>query len=956
LRSLLIHSEKNHDLVHESLRGSIVVIENIGLSNYHFFQVISDVVGNENHHFTFAQVACLGLTNLRHPSVKVRGLAFNMLEAVHQQHSGLLNMSTFEASISSLASSTYIHAHRLVSDFLAGEHPFQAVSMLAQLGNWLPQLPGEAYDTNTILLLLQSLEFWIPNINLMTDDKSSMTREGVSCLYHLTSLTLRFGQSHAEQILVLWTKLVDSPYQMNGHAAIRFLLEEAHKVGTTSFITCASNIVASLCQTHIGHQIFEELSSVIEPIQMLPNLDHRLEYPPEDKKQLWEDLDALFGGDQPRLSLGSAQFAWLFLSDVALQRYWEMKDQLPTILHAIFTHIDHRIPFIRQRSHAMLFQLLRSWTPGYDELPDRSAARTRNIVKESIAMFEKEADSMYWEEEDSASNAIPKMKSLCARVVAYFEPLAPHLISQWGSLALSWGTSCSIRSIAFRSLQIFRALMPHVKKADFALLLGRLSNTIASPEESIQSFTSEIFLTINAVANSDDLDRSLLPQVFWSACACLSTTVEQEFHQTVHLVESLLKRIDLDDPSTIDQLLSQRPLNWRESPFLQPPLLKGLRSSVTSAATMKVLQTLAQVQDNRLIDASGGRLRDLYTVSLPWCLHAMDNQDGSLKGLAEDIGVLASNEKRQSIQKIMTSFAKGHFRTRDDFLRQSVASLREHYGAQHWTQVVTLLLGLALNQERWLQIHAMQVLKVLFQHRETRNPVELLGSELLMPLLRLLETDLAPQALDVLEEPMAMSTIGPAAKHVLRMSMHMGSLPAFSDPESVTVIFGAPQESGWCIAQADVLQETCRENVIAVFDTCSVPNRPSRIEFEPEVEALASIKTPLADDIGGLVKNLHELTTFFNNEQPSRPNGASIPTRRLEARVAAILAKSSGPDSVTDIPQTPFLDVFDVEGVDDEDDSDEYSDSDSDTDAFVFDSLTSLPSPARNVPNGTRYH
>jgi len=934
------------------LRRAIVITDKADSSNYRFFEVLADIIGEEHHNFTFAQIVSLGLTNLRHPSATVRYRAFNMLESIHQQHSGLLTMSTFEALVGSMSSSTYNHAHRLIADFLAGEHPNQAISILAQLGNWLPQLPGEAYDTNVILLLLQSLEFWIQNINLMTDDVSSVSRKGLSCLYHLTSLTLRYGQSHAEQILVLWTKLVDSPQQNNSHATVRFLLEHAHKVGNMIFVTCAANIVASLCQTHIGRQVFEELCSVIEPNHMLPTIDHKLQFPEEQDLTLWDDLGALFE-DQPRLSLGSAQFAWLFLSDVALQRYWELSAQLPILLHAVFTHLDHRNTFIRDRAHAMLFQLLRSWTPGYDELPERSHSRSRSTIRESISALEGEALNLYWREEDSSDEAVPKMEILCRRIINFLEPLAPHLVSQWGSLALTWGTTCSIRPTAFRSLQLFRALMPRVKKADFALLLGRLSNTVASSEDNIQAFTTEIFHTINAVAKSTDLDKSLIPQAFWCACACLSTTVESEFSQTLNLLSSLLAKIDLDDSTTVEALLSHQPKGWNGCPYLQPSLLRGLRSSATSTATMDVLRTLVKIRDNRLIDPSDGRLRDLYTASLPWCLHAMDQPENPMKYFAEDIATLATKEKRYSIQKIMNSFAKGHFRTRDDFLRQSVASLREHYGAQHWTDIVTLLIGLVLNEEHWLRIHAMQVLKVLFQHRETRNPVELLGSELLMPLLRLLETDLAPQALEVLEEPMAMSGIGPAAKHVLRMSMHVGALPPISDPDSITTIFGVPESSGWSVAQVDVLRDTCQQNVMAVFDTCSVPNRPSRIDFEPEVEALASIKTPLADDLGGLVNNIHELSSFLNTDPSLKRSGSTNPSRRLEARVAAILAKSTNPDPITDTPQTPFLDVFNVGGIDNgADDSDEYSDSDSDTDAFIFDSLHAQ----HGTTNGRHYH
>ncbi|CDO74311.1 hypothetical protein BN946_scf184930.g1 [Trametes cinnabarina] len=133
-----------------------------------------------------------------------------------------------------------------------------------------------------------------------------------------------------------------------------------------------------------------------------------------------------------------------------------------------------------------------------------------------------------------------------------------------------------------------------------------------------------------------------------------------------------------------------------------------------------------------------------------------------------------------------------------------------------------------------------------------------------------------------------------------------------------------------------------------------------------------------------MVQNLHELSSFFQ-EDPSATNCASsessggaetpgpAPQRQLEARVAAILAKSTeGPDS--DVPPTPFVDVFSVgagtgvvgaamasglpptyeeESEEDESDSDSNSDSDSGTesDLFEYDS----PSFARflRTPGGS---
>jgi hypothetical protein len=687
---------------------------------------------------------------------------------------------------------------------------------------------------------------------------------------------------------------------------------------------------------------------------MLPTLDHKLAFPDAHDMELWSDLDALFVDGRPRLSLGAAQFAWLFLADVALPRYWELKEQLPSLLHALFTHVDNRTTFVRLRARHMLFQLLRSWAPAYDEIPERANYRSRAMLKEELLQMETEAENMYWTEDERTSESEPKMQLLCSRVIQFLEPLCPHLREKWGTVALEWSTSCSIRSIAFRSLQIFRALLPRLKTQQLALIIGRLSNTVSASDDAVKQFTTELILTVNAIVSSNNFDMSLLPQIFWCACATLATTVEQEFAEALELLESLLGIVDFDDPSIIEQLLAHRPLEWTGSASLQPNLLCGLRSSLTSARTLKILQSLAEYQDARIIDSTDGRVRDLYTLSLPWCLHSMTGgekpTDETLLRFAENIGKLAKQEGRNSIHKIMTSFASGRFRTKDDFLRQSVASLREHYGVEYWTEIVTLLIGLVLNQERWLRIQAMQILKVLFQQRETRNPVELLGSELLMPLLRLLETDLASQALDVLEEPMAMSG-GLAAKHVLRMSMHSRTLPSSKEVDSVATVFGVPEESGWSVVKADEVRDACRANLMEVFDTCSMPSRPSRIEFEPEeIEALAQPSRP-EEDLGGLVQNLHDLTTFFQHNSKQSVS-VTVPNRRLEARVAAILAKSTAPDTIMDVPATPFVDVFRVTGISSDEDSEESSiNSDDELDAFYFDS----PTVYRSAPNGAHF-
>ncbi|KAI8986099.1 cell morphogenesis N-terminal-domain-containing protein [Trametes punicea] len=926
LRSLLCYNRCSPNFLDECLRRAFVTTRELDTSNARFFEVVADAIcSGAATAFSFAQIVCLGLSNLCHHLLEIRRQAFNMLEMVHEQSMGIISLSQYEAAVGSSAPSTYLHAHRLISDVLAGEHPDQAIKVLAQLADWLPRVFDNRSERG-VLLLLQSLEYWVPSIDLMNDDKSGLSSEGRLMIYHLMALTLRYAESYAEQVLVLWTRLVDPPNQSNGHAVIRFLLEQSHKVGSTIFIGCAAKIVACLSQSVIGRQIVEELCSVIEPARMLPSIEHKLAHPNDEDLELWSDLDILFS-EKPRLSLGVAQFALLFLSETALERYWEFQDQLPVLFHALFMHLDHRQPFVQQRSRHMLFQLLRSCLTGYDELPDRPLYRSRPELKASIQDLEKEVEVRIWKEDESSADVEGNMRWFGNAVLNLVEPLHPKLSEQWGTLALNWGTACSIRPVAFRSLQLYRALSPRIGPTHVGMLLGRLANTIADEDFAIQSFNVEILSTLTSLASSSDLEPSQLPQLFWCAVACLSTTVETEFLHTMHLLDAVLTRVDLNDPDTAELLFAYMPANWNGSSSLQSSLLTGLRSSVTADLTLKLIQRLTKVDDPRLIDPSEGRVRDLYTLSLPWCLRAMseDIKDESLQEFALNISRLAEEEERPSIERIMTSFAKGRFRTKDDFLRQSVASLREHYGVDHWTEVITLLMGLVLNSERWLQLHTMQVLKVLFQQRETKSQVDLLGSELLMPLLRLLETDLAPQALDVLDEPVQISG-GPAAKHVLRMSLHHHLRADARDVEFVADVFGIPQPSGWCVPRPTARRDACRANVEAVFDLGRGTLRPSRIDFQPDYEQLAALALGGGadadrldeDDLGDMVQNLHELSSFFQ-EDPSGNSGVGMsapgaaPQRQLEARVAAILAKSTEAAD-KDVPETPFIDVFNVNG------------------------------------------
>lgn len=933
MRLLLSSPHVNATLAEEVLRRAFVTSTDADTSNARFFEVVAEVIsGSDPLAFTFSQSVCLGLSNLCHPLVQVRRNAFRVIDTVHSRSAVLQSITQYEAGIRSSSPGTYLYIYRLISNTIASEHANQATSLLTQVANWLPQISEGAHGRLS-LLLLQGLEKWVANIDLMTET-SDLSHEGSQVLCQLMTLTMRYVDQYAEQIQMLWSSLVSAPREGNGHATIRFLLEQSQKVGSAAYASCASKVVACLCDSDIGKQIFDDLCSIIDPVRILPNLEHKLQFPTAEDTAIWSTLDNLFG-EQPRLQLGTAQFALLFLSDVALRDPEGMERHLPLLLHVAFMHIDSRNTFVQQRTRHIILQFLRLWLPAYEK-QDQGFAHDRLAPHTAVLELEEKMAGQLWKEEDASAETLEKMKSLCTDVLHILEPLFPDLAERWGSMALSWATGCAVRTIAFRSLQLFRAIMPPISKNDLGIIIGRLSVTVSGNEDQLQAYTVEILLALTALAKSPEMDVAALPQLFWCACACMSTTVEREFAQVVALVDALLTRVDLDDPEIVEVLLSHRPVDWVGSTSLQRGLLAGLRSSTTYMAAFELLQQLTAVTNDDLIDTTEARVRDLYTLILPWCLRDMvsDKRDPKLQEFAERIGRLAELEEKPSIGRIMVSFAKARFRTKDDFLRQSVLSLREHYGANHWGDIVTLLVGMLLNGEKWIRLHTLQILKVLFQQKTTRSPMELLGSELLMPLLRLVESDVAAEALAVLDEPMTISG-GPKAKHVLRMSMPLNSRSADTDTEAS--VFGTPSESGWSVARPTEVRTTCRSNVEAVFDTCKMNLRPSRIHFQPEFDSFEMGNAP-SEDVGDLVHDLHELSSFFLDA----PRGPSVvlphlpPGSQSSEKMAAILA------NMTDgAPPTPFIDNFQVEGETDEysdDVSDDDSGSEPESDHFIFDS------------------
>ncbi|KAJ8146149.1 hypothetical protein OY671_000776 [Metschnikowia pulcherrima] len=96
-----------------------------------------------------------------------------------------------------------------------------------------------------------------------------------------------------------------------------------------------------------------------------------------------------------------------------------------------------------------------------------------------------------------------------------------------------------------------------------------------------------------------------------------------------------------------------------------------------------------------------------------------------------------------------------------------------------------------------------------------------MGADLIAPLLRLLLTEYAEAALEVIDEVPAISG-SQLDKDILRMSMGNDSMR--KEYEQVASLFGIPNVSGWAIPMPAMTAARTRHNVHAVFATCIDPS------------------------------------------------------------------------------------------------------------------------------------
>jgi Cell morphogenesis C-terminal/Cell morphogenesis central region len=595
----------------------------------------------------------------------------------------------------------------------------------------------------------------------------------------------------------------------------------------------------------------------------------------------------------------------MFLVDLMVAPVALPTESAIKLVHAVLILWDHYTVSVQEQAREMLVHLIHELVTS--KIEDSALAANKTKIERLVESIRRSEASVIWtyednngkEDDDGGSRVPGSMVNLSREVVELFSMAYNNFNDIWAKEALSWASTCPVRHLACRSFQVFRCVSVTLDLRMLADMLARLSNTIADEQTDYQTFSMEILTTLKVIINDlDSQDVLRYAQLFWTTCACLNTIHEREFSESLGMLEKLLDRLDMGDPTVVRTLSDAQPTKW-EGDFdgLQPLVYKGLKSVDSLDRTLSILDRLADLPNNELV---GDSSRLLYSTlaNLPRFLRQFDLENKEQETLKCALRLAEASDQQGvfPIAQCLTGFANGRYRNSSDFIRLAIAAVRSSFFPEYDGNCLVFLMGFLTNRTSWFRLKTMEILCVLIPEVDMKKPdVACHGPDLISPLLRLLQTDLCPQALEVMDHIMEVSG-NPMERHHIRMSLASGSARAIrKEYERTQSLYGIPLTTGWSIPMPAVYSSLTRNNVHAVFYTCGDSETMQRnAATTPEVEfradegysesyfptrrtnTMKSVDTAPDANMNDLLLKLDSLDDFFDE-----PNTTIEPTNTM---------------------------------------------------------------------------
>lgn len=571
------------------------------------------------------------------------------------------------------------------------------------------------------------------------------------------------------------------------------------------------------------------------------------------------------------------------------------KEHIPLLLTVVLILWDHYTPVVQDQAREMLVHLLHELV--ISRIEDSSMAAKKRGIEDFIEAIRRRDPSVVWSYDDNSGKnredlsnkgIFESLNGVAGKVVQIFSITYPGIAEELGRMAVTWASSCAVRHLAYRSIQLFRCVLSALDQQMLADLLARLSTTISDEDLDLVSFTIEVVATLQDIVTAlDPTDLIKYPQLFWATVACLNTVHEAEYMESLILLERLMDKLDLSSPTVFKALTDNRPERW-EGHFdgIATLLYKGVRSGVSLDRTLHLLDRLLRLPSNSLV-GDDGRLAFTLLANMPRFIHyfSQERKDQSFNTALETLMVVADRQNAIRLVQVLESFKARRYRSPNDFVLQIVSAIQSNFFPDLEFGLLTFLLSLLTSKLSWVKINTMQILCEIIPLIDMKKlEISTKGPDLISPLLRLLQTEYCPQALEVLDHVMTITgTPTPLDRHHLRMSMAGShSSRAFrKEYDKTQSLYGIPEESGWSIPMPAIHSSDTRNNIQIIAQLWSgktdVTTNTPKIEFRSDEFPFDSngeyrpnpIRPEEAmgeGDISDLVMKLDSLDDFFDDD------------------------------------------------------------------------------------------
>ncbi|KAG5294075.1 cell morphogenesis protein PAG1 [Histoplasma capsulatum G186AR] len=889
LKNLIVHNKDLPYLLEQSIEMCYISESPKALESY--FDVVAQVLmEHTDYPFSFWRILGAVLFALGNAKREIRMKSARLLRTLEERQQKSSRIQDFDISISDKTTAVYKLAQFETSKRLAQQHADLAFTIFSEFSLHFKKIQPDT-QRNMVAAILP----WIQAIELQVDPNGGPTAKSYMLLANLFEITIQSGNVLPNEVQALWQALATGPHAGNVQLVLDFIIQLCLERKEQNFVDYAKQIIVFLSTTLAGSKVIEFFLMQVIPKNMVQERRDPLP-PPSDLKSLpyVADLGTVLpvGNKQAGFSLG--QVSLIFLVDLMVSPVTLGLDNVIKLLHTALIFWDHYTLTVQEQAREMLVHLIHELVASkIGDSPDGM----RTSIEDFVECIRRGDTAVVWDyednnggEDDQDPSRVPASMHRVTQDVANFFSTAYESVNDiWAKEALNWATSCPVRHLACRSFQVFRCISTSLDSRMLADMLARLSNTIADEETDYQTFSMEILTTLKIIINSlapQDLLR--YPQLFWTTCACLNTIHEREFMESVGMLEKYLDKVDMRDPAVLTKLRESKPPKW-EGDFegIQVLIYKGLKSGESLDKTLSVLHRLTALPNDELV-GDNNRLLFAILANLPVLLHQFHLPERP-KEVVERARLLASISENNGYTRFsdcLFGFSSGHYKLSQDFLVDSVEAIRSYYFPEQEAQTLIFLIGLLTNTTAWFRIMTMKILCAIISEIDMRRPeVACYGPDLISPLLRLLHTDLCPQALEVMDHIMTVSG-NPMERHHLRMSMASAcsSRAIRKEFERIQSLYGIPERTGWSIPVPAAQSALTRNNVHAVFYTCAEADGSEQTPASPEMEfhveeynnlyspglradTMKSFDTQNDGNMGDLLQKLDSLDDFFDETE-----------------------------------------------------------------------------------------